>query len=103
MEKFVDVALHEIKTELGEDTVNTVRDPSSCVRCFLIKYKCYLIFSLTFLASLMLLYTTVIELMSDDKSSKLMAHMFTFITQTYFPNVTALVPEAFSENINKDN
>lgn len=87
--------MEEFKEELGKDTVNTVKEPSTFVRFMQVKYKCLLIFALTFLLSVLMLSNTVKDVMRDDESRELTSQMITLFSQIYYPNET--VQEVFAK------
>lgn len=85
MEHIVSSAMNELREELNEP-VNATTEPSRFLRLMHLKYKCFIIFLLGFIAALTVFYITVKEVLRDDDAGKIMTQTFELITKTYFPN-----------------
>jgi selenophosphate synthase len=87
MEHIVNAAINELKEELDED-VTAATEPSRFIRLMHLKYKCFVIFLLAFLATLTLVYITIKEVLKDEEAGQLMEQMFKMFSKAYFPNST---------------
>lgn len=88
MEQLATVVMDEIREELGEDTVNTVKEPSAFIRYMQIKYKCLIIFVAMFLISQIFFYTAVKDAMRDEEGRELLTQMISMFSNIYFQNET---------------
>lgn len=93
MEHIVSAAMTELREELGE-TVNATTEPSRFIRLMHLKYKCFIIFLLAFIAGFSLFYITVKEILRDEEAGKIMTQTFELVSKTYFPNSTVDVTAA---------
>jgi len=91
MDQLVGVTIQKLHEELGGegDTVSPVKDASasSCLQCLQLKYKCCLILALTVITFVMLLFSTVGDVLREDQFEKLMTHVFSNV----FHNVSNIV------------
>lgn len=88
MDQLVGLTMEEMKTELGEDTVNTVSEPSALVRCIRMKSKCFIIGLLTLLIFATLCLTTTKEVLRDEQSGRLVTSILELLSQLYLQNAT---------------
>ena len=87
MEHIAGSVISELKEELTEN-VTAATEPSRFMRLMHLKYKCFVVFFLTFIAMLTVFYVTVKEILRDDEVGKIMTQTFELITKTYFPNAS---------------
>jgi hypothetical protein len=83
MEQIVTATISELKEELFEN-IDVATEPSRLMRLMHLKYKCFVIFILAFIAALLIVYTIVKEILRDEEMSVLMTQML----QAHYPNVS---------------
>ena len=94
MEQIISATVGELTEELTED-VDATKEPSRLVRIMHLKYKCFVIFFLAVIASLLVVYIILREILQDDDASLVVNKVFELLSKRYFPNVT--VSEIMSE------
>lgn len=96
METVVGTVIQELKEELSDDTVNTVKEPSAFVRVCRVKKQCFISLILGFVATLLICYTALKELLRDDDTGKIIGQVLELVSKVYFPNVELNVTEALA-------
>ena len=89
MEHIVGATINELREEFKTiDTVNTVKEPSWIVRCVQLKLKCFIIMVIGGLLSMLIIGSTITEILRDDEAGEMMTQAVSLIKHVYFPNST---------------
>ena len=87
MEHILTAALSELKEELDEK-VDATTEPSRFMRLMHLKYKCFVIFFLALIATMLVVYLTVKEVLHDAEMGVIMTEMFEHYKQLRNYNVS---------------
>ena len=90
MEQIVSSVITELREEL-DAPVTASTEPSRFMRLMHLKYKCFVIFFLGFIALLTVFYITIKEILRDEEAGRIMTQTFDLISKAYFPNSTVNV------------
>lgn len=97
MEQIVSTAINELKDELTE-TVDATKEPSRLVRIIHLKYKCFVVFFLSCIAVLLVMYISLKEVLQDDDATFVVNKVFELLSKKYFPNDTISIPNYEKRN-----
>ena len=98
MEQIATLAVSELKEELNEDVS---KEPSRLVRIVHLKYKCFVVFVLSVLLSLLIFYTALKDVLRDQQAGLVMLETFKLISSIYFPNSTVDLQSVLEEIKNR--
>jgi large-conductance mechanosensitive channel len=87
IEQIVTATMGELREELNEK-IDANIEPSRFMRLMHLKYKCFVIFILAFIAISLIVYITIKEVLRDEEMGVIMTTMFEHFKELHFPNVT---------------
>ena len=88
------VAVQELKDEINEDVS---AEPSRLIRILQLKYKCFIVFVLAFVVTLLMCYTVLKDVLEDEQAGTIMMATIQLMSKIYFPNSTVDLTSKLSE------